>query len=328
MKLNFKNALSVLLVSLAALAAGAANAQGAFPSKPVTIIVGYPPGGPTDLYARALAQGLSEIWKQPVVIDNKAGASGSIGAVQALRAPADGYTLFFSNNATNGAYELMNPKNTPYKTLRDFAPVALFGVVPNLLVVRANLPAKNMAEFIALAKSKPGSITYGSSAFGSAPHLASELLQEITGTKLLLVPYPGAGPLISALAGGQIDMYIGGVSTVIEHVKSGKLRALAALHSTRLKAAPNVLTLAEQGIRGADYDSWFGLLAPANVPSAVLDKINADARKVMETKAIQGKLDQFGVMYFPADRTQFLHVVKEEIDRSGDLIKKRNIAVE
>ena len=319
---------AALLPILGAALCSTAGAQDAFPTKPVTIVVGYPPGGPTDLYARAIAQGLSDLWHKPVVVDNKAGASGSIGAMQVLRAPADGHTLLFTNNATNGAYELMNPKNTPYRTLKDFAPVGLFGVAPNLLVVRSSLPARNMQEFIALAKAKPGTITYGSSAFGSAPHLASELLQEATGTKLLLVPFGGAGPLMQALVGGTVDMYIGGVSTVMEQVRAGKLRALAALHGSRLKAAPDVPTLAEQGIKGADYDSWYGLLAPAGVPAPLLDRINADVRKVMATKEIQTKLDQFAIESFPASRVQFLQVIKEEIDRSGDLIRKKNLTVE
>jgi tripartite-type tricarboxylate transporter receptor subunit TctC len=307
---------------------GLARAEGDYPTKVVTIIVGYPPGGPTDLYARALAQGLSELWHRTVIVENRAGASGAIGAMQALRAPADGYTLFFSNNATNGAYELMNPKSTQYRTMKDFAPVGLFGVVPNLLVVRSGLPAKNMTEFVALAKAKPGSLTYGISAFGSAPHLASELLQEATGIELRRIPFNGAGPLMQSLMGGDIDMYIGGASTVLEQVKSGRIRAIATLHKSRLKMAPDVPTLEEQGIKGADYDSWYGLLAPAGVPAPLLDRLNADVRKVMATKPIQDALEGFGVEYFSATRPEFLRVIKEEIDRSGALISKKHITVE
>lgn len=316
-----------LLASLAFPLAVHAQAGPHFPSKPVTIVVGYPPGGPTDLYARALAQGLSVIWGQAVVVDNKAGASGSIGAQQVLRAPADGHTLFFSNNATNGAYEQLNPA-APYRTMRDFAPIALFGTVPNLLVVRADLPARNMQEFIALAKSKPDAVSYATSAIGSAPHLASEILASAVGARLLHVPFSGAGPLITSLIGGNVDMYIGGPSTVLDHVKSGRLRALAALSKQRLKMAPDVPTLEEQGIHGAEYESWFGLLAPAGVPVPVLDRIHADALKVMATPSIKEKLDMFGVDSFPATRAQFKDVLQQEIDRAGKVIREKKLSTQ
>lgn len=316
-----------LLASLALPLAAHAQTSPAFPARPVTIVVGYPPGGPTDLYARALAQGLTTLWGQSVVVENKGGASGSIGAQQVLRAPADGYTLFFSNNATNGAYEQLNPA-APYRTMKDFAPVALFGVVPNLLVVRADLPAKNMQELVALARTKPDAVSYATSAIGSAPHLASEIFASIAGVKLLHVPYGGAGPLMTSLIGGNVDMYIGGPSTVLDHVKSGKLRALAALSKQRLKMAPDVPTMEEQGFKGAEYESWFGLLAPAGVPAPLLDRINADAIKVMAMPFIKEKLDMFGVEYFPANREQFRHVLQEEIDRAGKVIREKKMSAQ
>ncbi len=319
-------ALAAFVSGSGALMAQPVLAQGSFPSKPVTIVVGYPPGGPTDIYARALGEGLSALWKQPVVIENKAGASGTIGAMQVLRAPADGYTLSFTNNATNGAYEQLNTKFTGFKTLKDFAPVGLFGVVPTVLVVRGNLPARNMSEFVTYAKANR--VTYGSSATGSAPHLASELLASATNIEMTLVPYRGAAPLITDLIGGQIDMYVGGPSTVMDHVRSGRIRALAVLHPTRLQAAPGVPTLAEQGIRGADYSSWFGVVASAATPAAVLDAINADMRKVMDSPAMKAKLEQFGVEYTSSDRAQFWKVVQEEIERSGKVIREKKLVAE
>ena len=310
------------------LVAGTARAQAGFPSRPVTIVVGYPAGGPTDIYCRAMADGLAAIWKQTVVVENKAGASGSIGALQVLRAPADGHTLFFTNNATNGAYEQLNPKFSGYRTLKDFAPVALFGVVPTVLVVRATLPVTNMAEFVAYAKANPGKLNFGSSAVGSAPHLAAELLQDATKTKMLIVPFSGAAPLMQALLGGTIDAYIGGPSTVMEQVKAGRLRALAALHPTRLRAAPDVPTLVEQGIKGSDYASWFGLIASAATPPALLDRINADARAVMSAQPMKDKLVQYGVEYADSDRNQFWAVVQDEIERSGRVIREQKITIE
>lgn len=305
-----------------------AAAQPGFPTKPVTIVVGYPAGGPTDVYCRALADALAALWKQPVVVDNRPGASGSVGALQALRSPADGYTLLFTNNATNGAYEQLNPKFTGYKTLTDFAPVALFGVVPTVMVVRATLPVRNLQDFLAYAKARPGAVTYGSSATGSAPHLASELLADIAGVTFNHIPYKGAAPLMTDLIGGQIDMYIGGPSTVMDHVRSGKLKALAAMHPTRLQAAPDVPTLQEQGVKGAEYASWFGLLASAGTPAGLLDAINADVRKVMATPQMKEKLEKFGVEYTPSDRAQFWRVVQEEIARAGKVIRERKITAE
>ncbi len=310
------------------LAATPALGQTAFPNKPVTIVVGFPAGGPTDVYARAVAEGLTTLWKQPVLVENRPGASGTIGGVRVIRAPADGYTLSFTNNATNGAYEQLNTKFTGYKTMTDFVPVALFGVVPTVLVVRGSLPVKNMAEFVAYAKSKPGAITYGSSATGSAPHLASELLSDATGIKMLHVPYPGAAPLMTALLGEQLDMYVGGASTVMDHVRSGRIKALATLHPTRLKAAPDVPTLLEQGIKGSDYASWFGFVAAAATPAAILDQINADIRQVMDAPAMKEKLAKFGVEYASVDRAGFWKVVEEEYTRAGRVIREQKLTVD
>lgn len=322
-------ALGLMASASLTLASAPAFGQTAFPNKPVTIVLGYPAGGPTDLYARALADGLSVLWNQPVVVENRSGASGTIGAVRVLRAPADGYTLSFTNNATNGAYEQLNPKFTDYKTLTDFAPVALFGLAPTVLVVRRDLPVNNMAEFVAYAKANPGRVTYGSSANGSAPHLASELLAEATGIKMLHVPYSGAAPLMTALLGGQLDMYIGGSSTVMEYAKTGRIKALAVLHPTRLRTAPDVPTMVEQGIKGADYASWFGLLASAATPAALLDQINADVRKVMETPAMKEKLAKFGVEYTSMTRDQFWkNVVEEEINRAGHIIRSQKLTTQ
>jgi len=323
--------------SFTTLAAGAAlgatgplaRAQGGgFPSKTITILVGYPAGGPTDIYVRALSKPLAEMWRQPVVVENRAGASGSLAGMAVLRAPADGHTLVFTNNASNGAYELLSPKTATYNTLRDFAPVALFGISPSLMVVRSSLPVKDAREFVAMAKASPGKLTYGSSAIGSAPHLACELFQSVAGIKLLHIPYSGAAPLIQALLSDTVDMYVGGASTVMPHVKTGKLRAIAAVHPTRLKAAPDVPTMAEQGFKGVEYASWFGLLASIKTPVALLDQINADVRKAMDSPEMRAQLDAWGIEYTPDTRAQFAEVVKAEIDRAGKIIAEGKISLE
>ena len=314
--------------TLGGLAPGLLAQTPPFPTRPVTILVGYPPGGPTDIYVRALAVRLSDLWKQPVVVENRAGASGSIAGVQMLKAAPDGYTLLFTNNAANGAYEVLNPKTATYRTMRDFAPVALFGISPSIMVVRATLPVKDAREFVALAKAQPGKLTYGSSAIGSAPHLASELLQSVAGIKMLHVPYNGAAPIIQALLGDTVDMYIGGASTVMGQVRAGKLRALAAVHATRLQSAPDVPTMAEQGFTGVEYASWFGLLASAQVPAPLLDQINAACRQVMDTPDMKAQLQTFGIEYTPSTREQFLQVVQEEVDRSSKVVRDGKITQE
>jgi len=275
----------------------------AFPARTVTILVGFPAGGPTDIYVRAMARHLSDMWKQPVVIENRPGASGAIAAQQVLKAAPDGYTLLFTNNAANGAYEVLNPKAATYRTLRDFAPVALFGISPSIMVVRASLPVKDAKEFVAMARANPGKLSYGSSAIRSAPHLASELLQSVTGTKLLHVPYNGAAPIIQALLGDTVDMYIGGASTVMGQVRAGKLRALAAVNATRLQSAPDIPTMAEQGFKGVEYASWFGLLASIQVPGPLLDQINADCLKVMDLPEMKVQLQTFGIEYTASTRS-------------------------
>lgn len=306
----------------------AALAQTNFPTRQVNIVVGFPPGGPTDLYVRTLAKMLTARWNQAVVVENKAGASGSIGGVHVMKSTPDGYTLLFTNNAANGAYEQLNPKAVAYRTMRDFAPVALFGISPSIMVVRATLPVNNATEFVALLKASPGKYTYATSAIGSSPHMASELFQMATGTKMLHVPYSGAAPLITALIGGTVDMYVGGASTVMPHVRSGKLRTIGAVHPTRLASAPDVPTLVEQGIKGVEYASWFGLLAPAATPVPILDKLNADILKVMDSEEMRTQLKGFGIEAQLASRAQFTQTVIEEIERAGRVIKAANMVTE
>ncbi len=304
------------------------HAQASFPTRPVTILVGYAAGGPTDIYVRSLAKHLSDLWKQPVVVENRAGASGSIAAQAVLKAPADGYTLLFTNNAANGAYEVLSPKTATYRTLRDFKAVSLFGISPSIMVVRAGLPVKDAKEFVALAKASPGKLSYGSSAIGSAPHLASELLQSVAGIKLLHVPFNGAAPVMQALLSDTVDMYIGGASTVMGQVNNGKLRAIGAVHPTRLQSAPGIPSMAEQGFKGVEYASWFGMLASKDVPDALLDQINADCRKVMELPEMKAQLTTFGIEYTSYTRPQFLQVVKEEVERSSKVVSEGKISQE
>lgn len=311
---------SLLAASAAALAAPAL-AQSTFPDRPVRLVIAFPPGGPTDLIGRFLGQRLSAHWNQPVVIDNRPGASGTIGSNFAARSAPDGYTLIFSNNATHGAVEQLNPRGTPYRTLTDFTPVALVGLAPLVMMVRASLEARDAREFVALARAQPGRVSYASAAIGSAPHIASELLRMATGTEMLHVPFNGAAPAVQALISGNVDMYMGGVSTVRPVVQSGRARALAVVHSRRLRNWPDLPTLAEQGIADVEYESWYGLLAPAGVPAPLLAQLNGAARAVLDGDAVRDQLESFGVerqLGAPEDLTT---VIRSEMERTARLLR-------
>jgi tripartite-type tricarboxylate transporter receptor subunit TctC len=306
--------------------ASVSSAQDSYPTRVVKIVVPYPAGGPTDLVGRLVAQRLSDLWKQPVIVENKAGASGIIGSETVARAPADGYTLLLGNNASQGTFEQLNPSTTPYRTLKDFAPVALVGVAPLVMVTGPHLQAKSINEYVALAKASPGKLNYGSAALGSAPHLASELLNIVAGIKVEHIPYNGAAPAIQALVSGTVDSYMGGVSSVLPQVEAGKAKIMGAVSERRISALPNVPTLKEQGIDVA-YDSWYGLMAPANVPAPILDKINADVRKVLDGDATRADLEKLGFERQLGSRDEFTAMLKNEIQRIGRIIADAKIEV-
>jgi len=306
----------------------AASAQGAFPNQPVRLVVPFPPGGPTDLFGRLVAQRLSTVWSQPVIVDNRAGASGTIGSGYVAKAPPDGYTLVFSNNATHGAVEQLNPRNTPYRTMRDFAPVALIGVAPLILIVRSSLPVHNARELVAYAKANPGKLNYASAAFGSAPHLASEMLKLAAGIDIVHVPFNGAAPALNALISGNVDMYMGGVSSVRPHVNSGRARAIAAVFGSRISVWPDLPTMAEQGITGVEYDSWYGLLAPAAVPAPIVAAINAAVRKGMEGDEVARTLANFGVERRVGSPEDLANVIRAEMARTARVIRDAHIRID
>lgn len=301
-------------------------AQDAYPARMVKIVVPYPAGGPTDLVGRLIAQRLAELWKQPVIVENKAGASGVIGSETVARAPADGYTLLLGNNASQGTVELLNPSTTPYRTMKDFAPIALVGVAPLVMVSGPQLKVNDIKEYIAHAKANPGKLNYGSAALGSAPHLASELLNIVAGIKVEHIPYNGAAPALQALVSGTVDSYMGGVSSVKPHVDSGKAKIMGAVSERRLSALPDVPTLKEQGIDVA-YDSWYGLMAPANVPKPILEKINADVRKAFDGDETRAALEKLGFERQLGTRAEFTAMLKKEIERTSKIISEAKIEV-
>jgi tripartite-type tricarboxylate transporter receptor subunit TctC len=270
-----------------------ASAQEAYPSRAVKLVVPYPPGGTTDIMARVLAQRLSERWGQPVVVDNRAGAGGSIGTDYAARQAPDGYTLVMGNSASHGANVLLSTTPT-YDPVRDFAAISMLAVVRQMLVVHPSVPATSVRELVALAKARPGQLTFSSSAIGGAPHLAGELFKLVAQVDILHVPYNGAAPALNALLGGNVSMLFGSVPTVAELSKTGRIRALAMASATRSSLVPELMTMAEAGYPGVEMDSWNGLLAPAGTPPAVIAKINADLIAALAGAEMQERLAKLG----------------------------------
>lgn len=307
---------------------GLAVAQQGFPNKQVKIIVPFPPAGPTDLMGRLVADRLKEKWGQPVVAENRPGASGSIGAAAVLQAPADGYTLCLSNNAANGAYELLNPKGAPYVTLRDFAPVALIGFSQLVAVINPKIPANNLKEFIAYVKANPGKVNYASSAIGSSPHLACELLNTTAGISMTHIPFNGAAPALLSVASGDTQIYMGGYSTVQAMVADKSVRMISAFSGQRIAAVPDLMTAKEEGFNGLEWDSWFGVLASSKVPAPILDKINADINEMLGGEEMRKKLEGYGMNRKLSSRGEFETLIKHEYERTGQVIKQANIKVE
>lgn len=308
------------------LGAGHAAAQD-YPTKPVKLVVPYPPGGPTDLVGRLVADRLSQLWGQPVVVENMAGASGTIGSDFVARAEADGYTLVLGNNASHGAFELLNPSVAPYRTLEDFAPVAMVGIAPLVMIVGAHVPANNLSEFIDYVKANPGKVNYASAAIGSSPHLASEMLNIAAGLDMTHVPFNGTAPAIQALLAESVDVYMGGVSSVMGQVSAGKAKAMAAVASDRLSAVPDLPTAREQGVDIA-YDSWYGLLAPAAVPADILDKLNADVATVLDGEETRAEMAKLGFERRLGSRADFVATLEAEVAKTKKLIEDANIEVQ
>jgi tripartite-type tricarboxylate transporter receptor subunit TctC len=277
--------MAALALGCLGLMPGTAAAQ-PFPSKPVKIVVPQTPGGATDVLARAIGQKLGERWGQPVVIDNRGGAGGVIGTDLVAKSPPDGYTMLMSYAGT----QAINPslyKNLPFDSSKDFETVATVAVVPFLFVVSPNVPAKDLREFIALAKSKPDGVTYASSGNGSVNHLLGEMLKSEAGFGMVHIPYKGIAPALTDVIGGRVDGAFTSVPSVIGHVRSGAVHALAVTSATRSAALPEVPTIAEAALPGFDVNPWWGLLAPAGTPAPVVKQLNADIGEAVRAKEVQ-----------------------------------------
>lgn len=315
----------ILLGVLGGLGGESSFAQ-TYPVRPIRMIVAYPPGGGTDIVGRMMAQKLGENLGQTVVVDNRGGATGNIGTELAARATPDGYTLLMGNVAPN-AINVSLFKKLPFDPVKDFAPVSLVAVTPNILVVPPSFPVKTVKDLIALAKSKPGALNFPSAGIGSSSHLAGEMLKSMAGIDMVHVPYKGGGPALIALLSGQVQLMFATLPAAMPHVKSGKLRPVAVTTAHRSLALPELPTIAESGVPGYEAATWYGLLAPAGTPKAIVGRLHAEIVKILATDTRQQLVAQG---FEPVGNTpaEFAAYIKSEITKWGKVIRDAGIKPE
>lgn len=319
--------LATMVSMLATVPAPALAQAGSWPGRPVTIVVPFPPGGGTDTGARILAEQLTRRWGQTVVVENKGGAAGQIGADMVAKAKPDGHTLLMGNIGT----QAINPalyKKLSYDANKAFAPITLVAELPLAMMVNPGVPARTVKEFVAYAKSKPGQLSYSSSGAGGGPHLAAEMFKDSTGSFIVHVPYRGGGPAVSDLIAGHVQLSFMTVFEASGHLKAGKLRALAVTSDKRVPALADVPTLAEAGVPGFNSISWIGLLAPAGTPQEVTDKVAADVRAVMAQDEVKRKFSELGAIPAAGTPTSFAKLIDDDRRRYAQIIQDRKITVE
>jgi tripartite-type tricarboxylate transporter receptor subunit TctC len=304
--------LTVLCISFSALAQN-------YPAKPVKIIVPFPVGGIADIYSRLIGNRWTELWGQPVVVENRTGAGGNIAAEMVAKSPPDGYTLVMGSIGTHAVNVSLFSK-LPYDPVRDFAPIALAVDAEGLLVVHPSVPVKSLPELIALARSKPGVLSFASAGAGTASHLAGELFKSMAKVDILHVPYKGNVPAITDLLAGQTSLLFGTMPTVLPHAKAGKLRALATIGNARATATPELPTVSET-LPGCVVNNWVGLFAPAGTPPEIVQRLNAETAKFMQSKEIESRLSAEGGRFIPMTPDQFGGFVKAEIAKWAPVVK-------
>jgi tripartite-type tricarboxylate transporter receptor subunit TctC len=319
--------LRLFVMFAALLMSGAvATAEDTYPSRPVHIIVPYPAGGGVDIVARTLGDELSKHWAQPVIVDNRPGAGGVIASQAVVTSPKDGYTLIVvaSGHATNAFIY----GNLPYDTFKDFTPISLLSSSPNILLVRADSPFKTLADILAEAKKKPGSLSYGHSGNGSSTHLAGELFKSLAKIDITAIPYKGGAPIITDLLGGHLLMSFNNAPESLGQIAGGTLRALAVTTATRAPFLPNAPTMAEAGVPGYDTAVWWGLLGPSNMPADVTAKIAKDTAEAMKSPAIKDRLAKLGATSIGSSPQDFAKLIKSDYDKWGPIIKAAGIKAE
>ena len=294
------------------------------PNGPVRIIVGFPPGGGTDALARIVGQKLSEMWKLQVLVENKAGVAGVLAAEYVAAQPADGSTLLMAHINSHALAPSLQPK-LKYDVERDFVPIALVGVTPNLLVCNQQQPAKTLADIVKLCKAKPGEISFGSAGSGSAQHLALELFKQRAGVNALHIPYKGSAPVITDLIGGQINYAFETMTAATPHVKGGKLHAIAQTRAKRAKSYPDVPTMAESGYPGFEATTWYGLAGPGKLPAALAQRMNEDVNSVLAMPDVMARLEQYGAEDGGGSAKRFAEFIRSEIALWSKVVKEGNV---
>ena len=317
--------MAAAIVALVAFGPAPAGAQ-PFPARPAKLVVPFPPGGPLDVVGRGIAQKLSETWSQGVVVENKPGAGGNIGADFVAKAPPDGYTVVMAAVDARGDPNLY--AQMPYDAKKDFAPITLVAITPNVLVVNPTLPVHSVKELIAYAKAHPGKLSFGSGSTGSAGHLAGELLKVDAGLDMVHIPYKGAAPATQALLAGDTQLMFDNLANAMVQVKAGKLRALAVTTSQRSKLAPDLPTMAEAGVPGFDISTWFGLMAPAGTPPEVIARWNADVTRILNTPEMRERLIAQGAEAAPDTPAEFTRFIADELARYARIVKASGAKVD
>jgi tripartite-type tricarboxylate transporter receptor subunit TctC len=314
----------ILALALGMLAAGAAMAQAPYPSRPITMVVGFAPGGGTDTASRIIAKKLAEYLGQSVLVENKAGAGGNIATDYVVKAPPDGYTILLASVGAMAITPHLPPK-PPYDPLRDLAPITMAVMFPNVLVVHPSVPANTLAEFVALAKAKPGAINYGSSGVGNLGHLAGELFRSVARIDIVHVPYKGGGPATTDLLGGQIAAVFATPASVVGHIKAGRLRALATTGAQRSQAMPEVPTIAESGYPGYEATNWYAYVAPVRTPKEILVRLNQELVKVLSAPEVREQLLSHGLEPMPGTSEALAKYAEREYATWGRVVREARI---
>jgi len=322
--------LACTLGAVLSVAASGSAAQPAadYPAKPVTLIVSFPPGGSSDFFTRLVANGLAKKWGQPVVVENRPGAGGNIGAQLAARAAPDGYTLYMSSINTHGINPGLYKDKLGYDPVKDFAPVSRIATVANVLVVNPDVPAKSVSELVEYFKANPDKAFYASPGSGTSPHLSSELFKHMTGTPITHVPYKGSNAALTDVVSGMVPEAIDNLPAAIGLIKAGKLRALAVTSADRSSELPDVPTMIESGVQGYDVTSWWGLFARAGTPAPILEKLNRDVVELLQDPATKATIAAQGAVSAPSSAQELGQLVDSEIKRWTGVIENAHISLD
>ncbi len=313
---------SAIVVTALFIAVSSAHAQ-TYPTKPIRMIVPFAPGGGSDISARTMSDALGQNLGTTIVVDNRPGAGSVLGADIASKSPPDGYTLFLGNISM--AFNAALYKQLPFNAIRDFAPISLATEQPNMIVTHPSLPAKNFKEFVALARSQPGKLTYASAGLGSGTHLAMEMLMMSQKISLIHVPYKGTGPAVTALLGNETNAFMSTFASALPHVKSGRLRGIAVTTKTRAAPLPDVPTVAESGVPGFEYATWYGVLTPAGTPKPVIDRVNKAMVTTLNAPDMKERYARQGMDATPSTPAEFVKLLREETDKWAKVVREAKI---